>query len=68
VMWMVFVLALILLYDLDENTLLTYNGLFWVLYVTALANLEFIKVEEGLCGKTVRFQQRSLYAAGIGIS
>ncbi len=68
VMWMVFVLVLILLYDLDENTLLTYNGLFWVLYVTALSNLEFIKVEEGLCGKVVRFEQRSRNAASVGVS
>jgi len=67
-MWMVFVLALILLYDLDENTLLTYNGLFWVLYVTALANLEFMQVEEGLCGKVVRFEQRSENAASVGVS
>ncbi len=32
-------LVLIVLYDLDENTLLIYNGLFWVLYVAALTNL-----------------------------
>lgn len=35
------VLVLILLYDLDENTLLIYNGLFWPLYVAALASIEF---------------------------
>lgn len=45
-MWMVFVLALILFYDLDENTLLIYNGLFWVLYVSALANVEFLAAED----------------------
>ena len=33
-------LVLLLLYDLDENTLLIYNGLFWPLYVAALANIE----------------------------
>jgi exopolysaccharide production protein ExoQ len=34
-------LVLIVLYDLDENTLLIYNGLFWPLYVATLASLEF---------------------------
>lgn len=36
------VLILIALYDLDENTLLIYNGLFWILYVAAVANVERI--------------------------
>lgn len=68
VKWMVFVLALIFLYDLDENTLLIYNGLFWVLYVAALANIELLAVEDALArsdgrveiGRTV---ERSAYAA-----
>jgi O-antigen ligase len=47
-LWMIFVLVLIFLYDLDENTLLTYNGLFWVLYVATLANVEFLAVEDTL--------------------
>lgn len=34
------VLVLIALYGLDENTLLIYNGLFWVLYVAALTTIE----------------------------
>lgn len=34
------VLILLLLYNLDENTLLIYNGLFWPLYVATLANIE----------------------------
>jgi exopolysaccharide production protein ExoQ len=34
------ILVLIALYDLDENTLLIYNGLFWPLYVAALASIE----------------------------
>ncbi|MBT9329477.1 O-antigen ligase family protein [Paracidobacterium acidisoli] len=38
--WPLFLLVLIALYDLDENTLLIYNGLFWVLYVSALAHIE----------------------------
>ena len=44
--WMVFVLVLIVIYDLDENTLLTYNGLFWVLYIAALADIELLAVED----------------------
>jgi O-antigen ligase len=34
------VLFLIVLYDLDENTLLLYNGLFWILTVGALVTLD----------------------------
>jgi exopolysaccharide production protein ExoQ len=44
--WMIFVLVLIALYDLDENTLLIYNGLFWALYVASLANIELLAVED----------------------
>ena len=33
------ILVLILLYDLDENTLLIFNGIFWPLYVAALATI-----------------------------
>jgi O-antigen ligase len=36
------VLLLIVLYDLDENTLLLYNGLFWVLTVAALVTLDSV--------------------------
>jgi len=38
--WPLSVLVLVALYDLDENTLLLYNGLFWVLYVSALVTIE----------------------------
>jgi O-antigen ligase len=38
--WPLAVLVLIVLYDLDENTLLIYNGLFWILYVSALVTIE----------------------------
>lgn len=34
------VLFLIVLYDFDENTLLLYNGLFWILGVAALVTLD----------------------------
>ncbi len=67
-MWMVFVLALILLYDLDENTLLIYNGLFWVLYVAALANVEFLAVEDSLAEVETRFAERGAYAASAAVS
>jgi exopolysaccharide production protein ExoQ len=43
--WPLFLLVLIFLYDLDENTLLIFNGLFWILYVSALANIELMVVE-----------------------
>ena len=72
VTWMVFVLALILLYDLDENTLLIYNGLFWVLYVAALANVEFLAVEDAV-GEMANLEEmfvaeRSAYAASAAFS
>ncbi len=37
--WPVYVLVLIAAYDFDENTLLSFNGLFWVLYVHALVSI-----------------------------
>jgi hypothetical protein len=47
-LWMVLVLVLILLYNFDENTLLTYNGLPWVLYVSVVANIELVAAEDRL--------------------
>ena len=44
--WMVFVLILVAVYDLDENTLLPFNGLFWTLYVGAVANIEIMALEQ----------------------
>jgi O-antigen ligase len=38
-------LILIAVYDLEENTLLIYNGLFWPLYVATLATVEFARRE-----------------------
>lgn len=43
--WMVFVLFLVTVYDLDENTLIIFNGLYWVLYVAAVANIEILAIE-----------------------
>lgn len=54
--WPVAVLVLILLYDLDESTLLIYNGLFWVLYVAALAQTnrsELFQAPNGACPEQV---------------
>jgi exopolysaccharide production protein ExoQ len=72
VMWMVFVLALVLLYDLDENTLLIYNGMFWVLYVSALANVEFLRVEDALSLEVSPHEavsgERKTYAARTALS
>jgi exopolysaccharide production protein ExoQ len=53
--WMLFVLVLVFLYDLDENTLLTFNGMFWVLYVAALANIEILASEERLLKQRQKF-------------
>lgn len=38
--WPIAFLVLVVLYDLDENTLLIYNGIFWVLYVAVTTNIE----------------------------
>jgi exopolysaccharide production protein ExoQ len=38
--WPLAILLLIALYDLDENTLLIYNGLFWILYVSTLVTID----------------------------
>jgi O-antigen ligase len=46
--WMIFVLLLVGVYDVDENTLLTFNGLFWILYVAAVANIEIMSMEQRL--------------------
>jgi O-antigen ligase len=68
VMWAVFVLALIVLYDLDENTLLTYNGVFWVLYVSVVANVEFLAAEDALDAEAAHVEERSAYAASAFLS
>lgn len=39
-------LVLVLLYDLEENTLLIYNGLFWPLYVASLGTIELASREQ----------------------
>jgi exopolysaccharide production protein ExoQ len=44
--WMIFMLVLTALYDLDENSLLVFNGLFWILYVSTLANIEILAKEQ----------------------
>lgn len=67
-LWPVLVFILVLLYDLDENTLLTYNGLFWVLYVAAVANIECFAVEDRLRQEAAEFDERSGYVARPAVS
>ncbi len=40
--WPFAMLLLVALYDLDENTLVSFNGIFWVLYTAALAQIELL--------------------------
>ncbi len=67
VVWPVFMLSLILLYNLDENTLLTYNGIFWVLYVAAAANVELLHAEDRLQHE-VALRQLGSYATSSALS
>ncbi len=43
--WPFAMLLLIALYDVDENTLLSFNGLFWVLYAGALMRIEMLAAD-----------------------
>jgi len=54
--WMIFVLLLVALYDVDENTLLTFNGLYWILYVMAVANIEIMRREHRLKHRGINCQ------------
>ncbi|MGC1296934.1 MAG: O-antigen ligase family protein [Alloacidobacterium sp.] len=47
-LWTTFVLLLVAFYDADENTLLTFNRLFWIVYVAAIANIEITSLEQRL--------------------
>ena len=38
--WMFCVLVFSLLYNIDENTVLIFNGVFWILYVACVVNIE----------------------------
>jgi O-antigen ligase len=60
-LWPSLILYLSVVSNMDENSLLIYNGIFWVLYVSALVNLELMrkplsaKVKSGeLAGPAVR--------------
>lgn len=44
--WMVCFLALIFVYNIDENTFLTFNGMFWIIYVSVIANIEMLFRDE----------------------
>ncbi len=51
--WPASTLLLIALYDFDENTLLSFNGLFWVLYTTALVRIEVLARQRGTVRRIV---------------
>jgi exopolysaccharide production protein ExoQ len=52
--WPGVVLLLIALYDVDENTLLSFNGLFWVLYTGALTRIELLAADRGMVRRRMR--------------
>ena len=52
--WPFAVLLLTALYDLDENTLLAFNGLFWLLYAAALARIELLAIERSAIRRSIR--------------
>ena len=52
--WPLSMLLLVALYDIDENTLLSFNGLFWVLYTAALVQIEMLAAQRRFAGRSVR--------------
>lgn len=44
--WLVCFLVLIALYNIDENTFLTFNGIFWIIYVSVVADIEMLFLRE----------------------
>lgn len=58
--WMAFVLFLLMAYDLDENTLLTFNGLYWVLYVSVIVNIEIMAFEQACTRKRPAFHSNEV--------
>ena len=52
--WPGSMLMLIALYDGDENTLLSFNGLFWVLYACALVQVEQLAAQRRLIRRLTR--------------
>jgi exopolysaccharide production protein ExoQ len=58
-------LVLILLYSLDENTLLIYNGIFWPLYVAALASIRQLTIS-GDRHHAAAFRLREMLAPSAG--
>jgi exopolysaccharide production protein ExoQ len=68
VMWMLFVLVLVALYDLDENSLLIYNGIFWVIYVSALVDIELLSVEDRLADDLFNLLNRNTVEQQVPVS
>ena len=58
--WPFCTLLLIALYDLDENTLLSFNGLFWVLYCGVLARVELLAAERRAVSRLLQTRQSQL--------
>lgn len=61
--WPFAVLLLTLLYDLDENTLLSFNGLFWILYVGALTRIELLAADRREVARLLERVPRARIAA-----
>lgn len=59
--WPMSTLLLVVVYDLDENTLLSFNGLFWVLYIAALTQVERMAADRRTVTRLLA--RRSLAAA-----
>jgi exopolysaccharide production protein ExoQ len=55
--WPSVVLLLIALYDIDENTLLSFNGLFWVLYTGALTRIELLAADRSMVQRHLRAEK-----------
>ena len=62
--WPGVVLLLIALYDIDENTLLSFNGLFWVLYTGALTRIELLAVDRSTVRRHMRAEKRNSLVPG----
>jgi len=52
--WPLSTLLLVAAYDIDENTLLSFNGLFWVLYSAALTHIELLAADRRAVRSTLR--------------
>ncbi len=56
--WPFAVLLLVLLYDFDENTLISFNGLFFVLYAAVLARVELLAFDRARVRRLLAGRER----------